>query len=382
MLFYFLFLIVAIPLYATMNGYVYYRITRALPGIRHLKPALLTVLFVLFAAPFIGRLFDHDGHIWLARMINLSAYLWAAWIFWFCTAGLLLDLVNLIHRSGDERSKTRLARSQLAIIGMFLIAATTWGLIEAAHPRIRSLTFESPWLMPGSPPIRLVQVSDVHLSTFRGQRWSRYLTNRVAALKPDVVVSTGDLIDSSLQNIGGQADDWAALRPPLGKYAVMGNHDYYTSLANAQTFHQRAGFHLLRGKGVEVGAGLYLFGVDDVAGRHMGVPCFNDESVLSRSGGTNRFTILLKHQPVIDKLSLNAYDLQLSGHTHGGQMFPFHAIVRMLYPRIGGLYQVGARSRLYVSRGAGTWGPPFRLFAPPEITIITLNPSTPAPNGL
>ena len=376
MLLFSIFLLIAVPLYGAMNGYVYYRITRAFPQPRALRVALPPALFLLFAAPFVGRLFDHDGHLWLARLINLTAYLWGAWVFWFCTAGLMLDLIARFRR------RARNARRELAIIAMILILATAWGLIEAAHPRIRSLTFESPGMMPGHPPITVVQVSDVHLSTFRGPQWSRDLTAQVAALKPDIVVSTGDLIDSSLTNIGDQADDWAAIRPPFGKYAVMGNHDYYTGLANAQAFHQRAGFRLLRGNGVEIGTNLVLFGVDDIAGRHMGAPCFNDESSLAPAGATNRFILLLKHQPVISQVSLDTFDLQLSGHTHGGQMFPFHALVRILYPHISGLYQVGARSRLFVSRGAGTWGPPFRLFAPPEVTIITLKPAPPAPDRL
>lgn len=376
MLLFSIFLLIAVPLYGAMNGYVYYRITRAFPRPRGLKLALPPALFILFAAPFVGRLFDHDGHLWLARLINLTAYLWGAWVFWFCTAGLVLDLMARFRR------RTRNARRELAIIVMVLVLATVWGLIEAAQPRIRSLTFVNSGMAPGDPPLTLVQVSDVHLSTFRGPKWSRALTDRIASLKPDIVVSTGDLIDSSLTNIGAQADDWAALRPPLGKYAIMGNHDYYTGLANAEAFHQRAGFRLLRGNGVEIGTNLVLFGVDDIAGRHMGAPCFTDESALALSGASNRFTILLKHQPVIAPATINAYDLQLSGHTHGGQMFPFHALVRVLYPHINGLYQIGTRSRLFVSRGAGTWGPPFRLFAPPELTVITLKPEPPAPDRL
>ncbi len=388
-----IFLAISLPLYAAMHAYVYRKLTRAFPQPRVLKPLLVSAFFLLFAAPFVGRVFDHDGHVWVARVINLPAYLWAAWVFWFCIAGLLLDLGALlaraIHRlvpgchtgtafpTPQALSGTRQARRQLATIAILLVLATVWGAVEASYPRIRSLTFVARGLPRGSAPLRIVQISDVHLSVFRGPRWSRYLAGRVAALKPEVLLSTGDLIDSSVLNIGDQADDWASILPPFGKYAVLGNHDYYTGLANAEEFHRRAGFHLLRGKGVDIGTGLRLYGVDDATGIHMQVPCFSDESALRTFGTPDRFMVLLKHQPFIAPVSLDHYDLQLSGHTHGGQIFPFHVLVRLLYPLNSGLRRVGTRSHLYVNHGAGTWGPPLRLFAPPEITVITLTPNAP-----
>ena len=125
---------------------------------------------------------------------------------------------------------------------------------------------------------------------------------------------------------------------------------------------------------MNVGAGLRLYGMDDPAGLYTHAPCFLDESILSRTADPTRFTILLKHQPRVVPQSIGWFDLQLSGHTHGGQIFPFHAVVRLFYPVIHGSLQLNERSLLYVSCGTGTWGPPLRLFAPPEITVIVLRP--------
>ena len=376
-----IFLMAALPLYAAMHVYLYRKLARAFTfptWFRRFLPALLAVALL---APFLGRFLDHDGHIWLARAINLPAYLWVAWIFWFCIAGLSIDVLRAAFRffsrqrnPGSDTDDKAGARRQLAFIAGILILTTTWGVIEAAHPRVFNLVFATAALPPGSAPIRIVQISDVHFSTFRGLAWSRDLALSVAALQPDLLLSTGDMIDSSTNNIGEQADNWAALQPPLGKFAILGNHEYYAGLANAEAFHERAGFRLLRGTGVNVGTGLRLYGMDDPAGLYTHLPCFLDESVLSRTADPARFTILLKHQPRVAPHSIGRFDLQLSGHTHGGQIFPFHAVVRLLYPITHGSLQLNARSLLYVSRGTGTWGPPLRLFAPPEITVITLRP--------
>ncbi len=390
MLLFVVFLAVAVPLYAAMHAYAYRKIIRAFPKPRGLKPVLVSALALLFMAPFLGRLFDHDGHVWLARAINCPAYLWTAWIFWFCTAGLVLDLGTMIIRalrphaaipsSVVDPSGTRMARRKLGMIAVLLVVATVWGSIEAAHPRVRPMTVRTSRLAPGTPPLRIIHISDVHLSAFRGPQWSHYLAGRVAALKPDLLLSTGDFIDSSIHNIGDQADDWAFIHPPFGKYAVLGNHEYYAGLDNAVAFHQKMGFRLLRGKGVDIGTGLRLYGIDDSTGLRLKVPCFNNESALKKTADPGRFIILLKHQPLLSPNSLDFYDLQLSGHTHGGQIFPFHLLVGLFYPLKGGLRSVGERSQLYPNHGAGTWGPPFRLFAPPEIAVITLLPDDAAPH--
>ena len=120
---------------------------------------------------------------------------------------------------------------------------------------------------------------------------------------------------------------------------------------------------------------LRLFGVDDPAGRYMAAPSFINERALAAAERPDSITVLLKHQPTVVRASLDHFDLQLSGHTHGGQLFPFHALVRIFYRYLAGWYRVSDRSSLYVSRGAGTWGPPLRLFAPPEITLFVLAPA-------
>lgn len=368
------FLVVAISLYTAMHAYVYRRIRLGLSPAPRNRRALKFLFALLVLTPFAGRFLDHNGHPALAKAVNLPTFLWMGWVFWFCTAGWCLDLWNLVCRPW------RLApRLHLAVCAAFVATATLWGFVEASTLSLHSLSFTIPGMSPRSPPVRIVHVSDVHLGTVRSARWNRKLVSRIAALRPDLVVMTGDFVDSSVRNIGNLAAEWDTLRPPLGKFAVLGNHEFYAGMDEAIRLHEAAGFQLLRAAGADAGGNLRLYGVDDVAGVLQGLPARTSEAGLPAGSAPHRFTILLKHQPRIHPLSRDRFDLQLSGHTHGAQMFPFQPFVGIFYPLLAGLYEVGERSRLYVSRGAGTWGPPLRVLAPPEITLITLAPPAGSP---
>jgi predicted MPP superfamily phosphohydrolase len=155
----------------------------------------------------------------------------------------------------------------------------------------------------------------------------------------------------------------------IGAYAVTGNHEYYAGLENSLSFLRNAGFTVLRGASAKAG-GIVLVGVDDPTALSSGPQARLDTSKALASVTANDFIVLLKHQPVVG--SDTPFDLQLSGHIHGGQIFPFVYLTRLTYGVHTGLTELADGRRLYVSRGAGTWGPPIRLFAAPEITLITI----------
>jgi predicted MPP superfamily phosphohydrolase len=196
------------------------------------------------------------------------------------------------------------------------------------------------------------------------------LLAKVAELKPDVLVSTGDLVDAQAHHLDGLSSLLAAYKPRLGKIAVTGNHEHYVGLEHALAFHVRSGFQVLHGESIEV-AGITIAGVDDpaVIGGDIGEARFLDKI---KAG---RYVILLKHQPRVDPKA--HFDLQLSGHTHDGQIFPFKYLVQLVYPMTRGRYALDNGGQLYVSRGTGTWGPPIRILAPPEITLIELTRQPP-----
>ncbi|MBU1694068.1 MAG: metallophosphoesterase, partial [Verrucomicrobia bacterium] len=219
---------------------------------------------------------------------------------------------------------------------------------------------------------RIVQISDLHLTAHRGASLVPRVLDAVQSLAPDILVSTGDLVDSPFEAVRGYAVALRGLSPPGGRFAVLGNHEYYTGLKQALAFHEAAGFTLLRGDLIEAAPGLWLAGVDDPAGSYTRQPHFEDERALAAARPADGFVLLLKHQPLVSREAGAWFDLQLSGHTHGGQLFPFGWFLKPIYPWCRGLHKLAPGRWLYVNRGAGTWGPPMRLLARPEITLIIL----------
>jgi hypothetical protein len=250
-----------------------------------------------------------------------------------------------------------------------------WGLVEAQGLHLRRVTIATPKLPPEVVRLRIVHFSDMHLGTLVGRRHLQRLVRLVAAQKPDLVVSTGDLVDGYIPRAGELAEVLARLPAALGKFAVTGNHEYYAGLDYALDFMRRAGFRVLRQEAASPAGLVNLAGVDD-PGWGKRLP---DEAPVLAGLDHRRFTILLKHRPLPTPASRRWADLMLSGHTHGGQVWPFGYIVALVYPYLEGLYALGRGHRLNVSRGAGTWGPPLRLFTPPEVVVIDLVREQPRP---
>jgi predicted MPP superfamily phosphohydrolase len=222
--------------------------------------------------------------------------------------------------------------------------------------------------------LRIVQITDVHLGLLvRETRLGRILQT-VRQANPDILVSTGDLVDGQIDNMASLASMFQEIRPKYGKFAVTGNHEYYAGIDRSLAFKRDAGFTVLRGSGAEIAGFIALAGVDDPAGRPYGDYAEISEEKLLRGYPRYHFTVLLKHRPVVDKEAIGLFDLQLSGHVHKGQIFPFVFAVRAFFPYVSGLYDFQQGSLLYVSRGSGTWGPPMRFLSPPEVTVIDVIP--------
>jgi predicted MPP superfamily phosphohydrolase len=178
------------------------------------------------------------------------------------------------------------------------------------------------------------------------------------------------MVDAQVDRLDGLSQMWNELEPPLGKFAVTGNHEYYAGLKSSVEFMRESGFEVLRGSGREIGENLYIAGVDDPTGGDSA-----DEMALLGNAAKSRYVILLKHRPEVDQMAEGLFDLQLSGHSHRGQIFPFTLLTAIEYPMQNGLYELENSSFLYTSRGTGTWGPPMRIFSPPEITVFEISPA-------
>jgi predicted MPP superfamily phosphohydrolase len=271
------------------------------------------------------------------------------------------------------------ARFPARLVACAAIPALLWGAYEARRIRLNTIAIATHRLPAGARSVRIVQLSDLHLGLFVREAALERILARVREANPDMIAVTGDLLDSSPDNSAPLLPALRALDPPLGKFAVLGNHEFYAGPERCAEFLRAAGFRVLRAERETVktdGVAVCVAGVDDAEGRRIGAVSRDDERAALTANADRPFTLLLKHQPRITAGVLDRFDLQLSGHTHGGQVFPFQALVRLFYPEAGVLHEVGAGRWLYGSRGAGTWGPPIRLFATPEVTCFAVGPAT------
>jgi len=374
------FFLAATAIYGGLHAYLWWKATRqlGLHGAAALAPALFFALMVV--APFLGRLL-RDGSA-LFNAAELLTFLWMGIAFYLFVLNLVADLWNLAAAISRTISPT----ANLPALGgprLFLgiAAAATlivgWAAIEAANVRIRRITVPTAKLAPGTSPIRIVQVSDVHLGLLVGKRRLGGILERVREAKPDLLVATGDMLDAVGDHLEPLAAMWREVTPRLGKFAVTGNHEYYTGIPGALAFLKGAGFRVLRDETLAIPGVANLIGKEYRApGGLPGSPArLLPLAELVHAGDPALFTLLLNHLPsgFEDEAAPLGVDLQLSGHTHDGQMFPFRWLVRLSFRHIAGLYRQGG-ALLYVSRGTGTWGPPLRFLAPPEVTLIELSP--------
>jgi uncharacterized protein len=247
-----------------------------------------------------------------------------------------------------------------------------FGYFEAKDIRTEKITIRSAKIPEAVGKIRVVQISDVHIGLIvRDERLKRIL-EEVKKTEPDILVSTGDLLDGEINDLDEAQAQLRDVHARYGKFAITGNHEFFAGIGKAVRFTQASGFTVLREEGVNVAGMINIAGVDDPTGIRFGLVLPVSEKTMLAELPGQYFTILLKHQPRVDEKATGAFDLQLSGHTHNGQIFPFNFITGLYYRLQRGYFDLSNHSRLYVSRGTGTWGPPVRFLSPPEITVINL----------
>ena len=274
------------------------------------------------------------------------------------------------------------ARSRITAVGVVAVVAVlvVWGYVEAMRvPRVRSAEVWLPRLGAGLDGTKVVVLADTHFGPIDRARWSAGVAAAVNDLDADIVCHAGDIADGSVAKREAQAAPLGTVRARLAKGCVTGNHEYFGE-AQAWLDHLAGlGWEPLHNRHVVLERGgdrLVLTGVDDATARGSGVDGHGADLAAALAGADPDLPVLLlAHQPKqIGAAVAHGVDLQLSGHTHGGQIWPFHLLVRLDQPTVRGLTRHGERTQLYTSRGTGFWGPPLRVFAPSEITLLTLRP--------
>ena len=382
-----LFLITFLSLYGGMHAYAFTRLRTAFsPG--QMTTAILAVWMVLMTVtPILVRLAEGAGLERTARALTWPGYIWMGALFLFCTALAASDTIRLTawlsHRlfsTAVPGYLTAATTCQAALI--IALLASAYALYEARNVSTDHVTITTDKLPPAVRRIRVVQISDVHVGLMFHESRLEGVLQAVRAAAPDILVSTGDLVDGRLsrEDVTSHLDPLATMIAAVpargGKYAVTGNHEFYAGLEQALEFTRKAGFTVLRNQSVMLPGGITISGVDDAAVRRRGPSAATPpESDVLKSLSPHHFNLLLKHRPLVAETGHGRFDLQLSGHVHKGQLFPFNLLVRLQFPIPCGTTTATNGSTIHVSRGSGTWGPPMRLLAPPEVTIIDVIPS-------
>jgi len=365
-------------LYGGAHCYIYSWFVRMAEPPKKVRRIVLS-LFILLVASFpIAKILGWHDFDALNYLLTLIASVWMGLVLYFFLFALGSDfLISLgkifrLKPKGFVRHGLFYGRALVAgIIGGVLIIGAC-ALQEARNLGVKRLEIPLRGLPAELDGFSLVQVSDVHYGMLTTNRELSRIVDRVNGLHPDIVVITGDLVDESISHMEEMKAPLSHLKSREGIFAITGNHEYFAGVDRAVAIMKGVNIRVLRNEAQVLPGGLQILGIDDPMGtRRMGEPAPDLDRLIS-SLNPQRPSILLFHQPILfERAASLGIGLQLSGHTHGGQLFPICYISKLIYPLTPGLHQIG-KSYLYVSLGTGTWGPPMRLKAPPELVYIRL----------
>jgi predicted MPP superfamily phosphohydrolase len=371
-----IFFIIVTLIYSSAHYYVYRRIAATLiPGSAALAWLRATAFLLALSFP-VARL--------LVRTVGVTPVTTA--IDWFACVWMGMLLYSfLLTAAAHEVSWTASIAGFSGLLDRFMPARTAAGIIAAAVLAVSAYGYhEARWKLERTEleiPVknlpaerdgfRIVQISDVHIGVIVSERGIERLVREINALSPDLVVITGDLVDEDAAHVGELAEKLEGIRSRYGVLAVTGNHEFYAGVERVVLNAMAGGVRFLRNRKETVAGFLDVYGADDPTGYQFGGVRAAPESIVGPEA-RERPSIFLYHQPVrFEQLARAGIDLVLSGHTHNGQIWPIHLISGLIYPHRTGLFKSGGATH-YVSRGAGTWGPPMRIGSTPEIVSIKL----------
>jgi predicted MPP superfamily phosphohydrolase len=344
--------------------------------------ALAVPFALIWIVPALYWSRDREDHGRFDALVHVASYLSMAWVSFLVVTTLARDLVLIATAWAPDSAVHRFAvESGVPVVyAASVFALLTGALVALRGPRLARIDVAVENLHPDLDGFLVAQVSDLHVGLTIRQRYVARVAALANAVGADVVALTGDIVDGSVDALRQHVEPLRALRAPV--YFILGNHDCYSGAAQWIAQFRAMGMRVLLNDGEHVrkgGAKLWIGGVVDPAARFSNVPMApNAEQAAAGSSGAD-FRLLLAHNPKLARAGAEAgFDLQLSGHTHAGQFFPWTLAVRLVHaPHVAGLSREG-RMQVYVSAGTGTWGPPVRFGTRPELTLVRLVSAPPA----
>lgn len=343
------------------------------------KTAFLLFLIIGWCAPFLGFALRHANTDNGYALLTKGLYFLFGFTFFLFVITFIRDIiwlvVDLIRRAPLEEMKTPplLAKANVITFVCCLLFCF-YGVYEAEkNAAVKNIDIYSPKIKQA---VKVVMLSDLHIDTDVSVAYVKNLVSRVNGLDADAVVIVGDIIDNTPERLSKQMNELQQLKAKNGVYVTFGNHEFYASVRSWIFKFAAMRFSILNNFGQPLGeSGLYLAGIPDTnAAASAGMPVRVDEAI--KNAAPEAYVVLLSHSPKItEEFPKDKVDLMLSGHTHGGQIFPFHIFVKQANQGyLAGFYDVAEKMKLYISRGTRYWGPPLRIFAPSEITVFNFLP--------
>lgn len=375
------FFVVVFAIYFSVNAYVLYR------GVHCFPPGTATRTIVLWTGVFLilsfiaGRVLER---FWLSHVSDLFVWIGSFWLgamLYLFLAVVLIDLVRLVHAlvpflpDSWVGQPDRTARTAfwvvVGLVGILLAA----GHLNARTPRIHHLALQVSKSVPGVDSMRIAMASDIHLGTLVGRKRLGRIAEAITTARADLVLFPGDIVDEDLapvikENLG---ETLRSITAPLGVFGITGNHEYIGGAEEAVAYLEEHGIRMLRDTCIVLRGGITLCGREDRSSVQFGGKRRKGLGELLKDVDRTRPVIMLDHQPFdLDTVAQAGVDVQLSGHTHHGQLWPLNYITKLVYEQSWGyLQKLG--THFYVSSGVGSWGPPVRLGNRPEIVVLTLH---------
>jgi len=375
------FFIIVLTIYGLINYYVFIRGWQAIPHASTLRIYYPIIFWFVVLSFILGRVMEG---FWLSKPSQVLIWLGSFWLgamVYFFLIVVLLDFLRLLNHwfplfpsvitVNYVKVKQVVALVAVGVVAIIVFA----GYINALNPRIRTLNLNIPKKANGPKTVNLAVVSDIHLGTIVGSSRFNRIVEKINQLNPDIVILPGDIVDEDLgpvikQNLGEMLRN---LKSQYGVIAVTGNHEYIGGVEKACKYLADHNVLVLRDSVLKVNDNFFIVGREDRSIRGFTGKQRKPLEELMAQVNKSYPIILLDHQPLnLSQAVVNGADLQISGHTHHGQIWPLNYITNLIYEVSWG-YKKKGNTQIYVSSGAGTWGPPMRIGTIPEIVNIKLS---------
>ncbi len=376
----YLFFIVVIAIHALVNFYIGMHGWHSLELFPAMRPWFITLMILMFFAYPAGRFLEKIWYNPVTITLHWIGAFWFAVMLYATLLLLIIDLgriVNLIFPYVTKLSNGNVPMLKIVLLGIvssLTIIIVGLGFINARTPKITTLDLAIPKRVENIDCLRIVAGSDIHLGTLVGPKCTKKLVNKINALNPDLILFAGDVVDADIgpvieQNLG---EDLKQLYAPYGVFASTGNHEYIGGGDKPIAYLEEHGIEVLRDTALLVDESFYIIGREDLQKQNFAGNTRLTIKELMRGVDSSKPIILLDHQPYnLEEAAKAGIDLQLSGHTHHGQLWPFGYITNKIFEVSRGYYKK-ENTHYYVSTGYGTWGPPVRTGNRSEILLINL----------